>query len=142
MPAGDVEQTCGEELAASAEIPETWSALMAHVAANMETHATWVGSGSEPARREQAGLLGVAAAYREMAASASHAATAMQAMKDLPRALHDPAKIDRPALAAWMRAKIDMQRDFAALITRHADESERALAALEGDVAGVPGQPR
>jgi hypothetical protein len=131
MPASDVEQTCGEELAASAEVPEKWAALMAHVAANMEAHATWVGSGTEPARREQAGLLHVAAAYREMAAAGARAAAAMRAMKDMPPTPHDPAKIDRPALAAWMRAKIAMQRDFAALVTRHANESERALAALE-----------
>ena len=62
--ARDVEQTCGAELAASAEVPEKWGALMAHVAANTETHATWMGNGSEAARRERDGLLRVAAAYR------------------------------------------------------------------------------
>jgi hypothetical protein len=125
-------QTCGAELAASAEVPEKWGALMMHVAANMETHATWVGSGSDPARREQAGLLDVAAAYREMAKAGARAGAAMRAMKDLPPAPHDGTKIDRAALARWMRAKITMQREFAALVARHADESERALAQLQG----------
>jgi hypothetical protein len=117
---------------------------MAHVAANMETHATWVregadsgsDSGADPARLERAGLLRVAAAYREMAEAGARAALAMRAMKDLPPAPHDRAKVDRAALARWMRAKIAMQRDFAALIGRHADESERALAELDGAGTG------
>jgi hypothetical protein len=67
-----------------------------------------------------------------MADSGARAAAVMRAMRDLPQAPHDPAKMDRSALAAWMRAKIEMQRAFAALLTRHAEESERALAAMEG----------
>src|SRR5215467_13988861 len=132
MTANESEPSFGEELAAAAEVPEKWSALMNHVAANMETHAAWVGEGSAAARREQSGMLRVAAAYREMAAAAARAAAVMMAMRDLPPAPHDRSKIDRPALAAWMREKIAMQREFAALIARHADESEQALAELAG----------
>ena len=83
------EPTCGQELAASAEVQEKWSALMNRVAANMETHAAWVGDGSAAARREQSGMLRVAAAYREMAAAAARAAAVMMAMKDLPPAPHE-----------------------------------------------------
>jgi hypothetical protein len=133
---GDVEPTCGEELAASAEVPERWSALMHHVAANLEAHAAWVGTASDAARREQAALSRVAAAYREMADAGARAAAVMRSMRDLPPAPHDPAKMDGSALAAWMRAKIEMQRAFAALVIRHAEESERALAALEGAARG------
>jgi hypothetical protein len=131
----DEELTCGQELAASAEVPEQWQALMSHVATNMEWHATWVGTTSSRARSEHEALLRVARAYRAMAAAAGRAATAMKSMRDLPVAAHDPARLDRGAQARWMRAKIRMQRSFAALLLRHADESEKALAEMENPPA-------
>jgi hypothetical protein len=103
---------------------------MNHVATNMEWHARWVGSESTAAKTEHEALLRVARAYRAMADAASRAAAAMIAMNELPPAPHDPSQVDRAAQAAWMRAKIQMQRDFAALIARHADQSEAALAQL------------
>ena len=128
---GEEEPRCGQEMIASAEVPEKWQALMNHVATNMEWHASWVGSASPPARREHDSLLRVAREYRAMATAAGHAATAMKAMHDLPVATHDPSKLDRAAQARWMRTKIRMQREFAALLLRHADESEKALAQME-----------
>lgn len=125
------EQTCGQELAASAEVPRTWGELMEHVAGNMEWHARWVGTGTPAARREHDAMLRVVAAYRAMARAAAQADAAMTAMKDLPPAPHDRAKIDRTAQARYMRTKIDMQRAFSALLLRHAEESEQALAELE-----------
>ena len=71
------EQTCGQELAASAEVPQKWQELMNHVATNMEWHATWVGTGSGAANAEHAALLRVAGEYRAMASAAGRAATAM-----------------------------------------------------------------
>jgi hypothetical protein len=127
----DEEQTCGEELAAAAEVHEKWRELMLHVAGNLTSHSAWVGTGSEAARREHLALLEVAREYHAMADAGGRAAAAMRAMEDLPPAPHDPAKIDHRAQARWMRTKIAMQREFAALLTRHAEESERALAQLE-----------
>jgi hypothetical protein len=123
------EQTCGQEMWASAEVPLRWQALMDHVAGNRDAHATWVGTASPAAKQEHDALRRVAAAYRAMAWAAGSAAQAMQAMKDLPAARHDPAKRDGAAWAAWMREKIRQQRALAALLERHAAESERALAA-------------
>jgi len=123
------EQTCGQELAAAAEVPLKWQALMDHVAGNMEAHAAWVGTEPGTAQREHEALRRAAAAYRAMAAAAGRAAAELQAARDLEPAPHDPARLDRPALARWMRAKIAMQRDLAAVLERHAQESEAALAA-------------
>jgi hypothetical protein len=123
-------------MAASAEVPERWGALMRHVAGNMDAHAAWVGSGSPPSRRERAAMLRVARAYRAMADAATRAAAAMKAMRELPAAPHDPARLDRAALASWMREKIRMQLEFAALLTRHAEASERALAGLDARAPG------
>ena len=131
------EQTCGEEMAASAEVPQKWQALMSHVATNMEWHAGWVGVDSPAAKREHDALMQVAAAYRAMADGAARAAAAMAAMKELEGAPHDPARIDRAGQARWMRAKIEMQRDFARLLLRHADESDAALA----EMVSSPGAP-
>ena len=123
------EQTCGQEMAASAEVPLQWQALMDHVAANMDAHATWVGTATAAAKQEHDALRRVAAAYRAMAWAAGSAAQAMHAMRDLPPAPHDPHKRDGAAWAAWMREKIRMQRHLAATLERHAAESEHALAA-------------
>ena len=131
-PDSAAEQTCGQEMAASAEVPAQWQALMSHVASNMEWHAGWVGANrSVEARRERDAMARVAREYRAMAAAAGRAASAMRAMKDLPAGPHDRSKVDLPAQASWMRAKIKMQRQFAATLLQHAADSEKALAELE-----------
>jgi hypothetical protein len=127
-----VEESCGQELAQSAEVPERLSRLFAHVAENMDAHAEWVGTQSPDAAREHDAMRAAAAAYRKIAAVASEAGSLMRAQSDLPATAHDPARLDRKALAAWMRAKIDMQRDFARLLLDHAVQSERVLAELSG----------
>lgn len=131
------EQTCGQEMAASAEVPLQWQALMTHVASNMEAHASWVGTGSPAAIQEHQAMLRVAGEYRAMAAAAGRASAAMRAMRDLPPAPHDPEKLDRAAQVRWMRTKIAMQREFAALLERHAQESEAALVEIESSPGDV-----
>jgi hypothetical protein len=125
------ESTCGEEVAASAEVPDAWRDLMRHVAINLEAHAAWVGTASPAARQEHDGLRRVAAAYGEMAAAADRACEVMRAMRAVPAAPHDPARRDRAAFLAWMRRKIELQRAFASMLDRHAAESERALAGAD-----------
>lgn len=121
------ETTCGAELAASAEVPEAWSRLMSHVALNLEAHADWVGAGTDDARREHAALRAVAAAYRDMAASATRAADMMRALRDLSPAPHEPSRFDRAAFAAWLRTKVGLQRTLARMLDRHAEVAEGAL---------------
>src|SRR5580692_6616925 len=96
------EMTCGQEMAADAEVPELLARLMRHVAGNMETHATWVGAGAE-----HDALRIVAREYVAIADAAARAARAMQAMRDIPGAPHDPTRLDRAALARWMGEKIE-----------------------------------
>jgi hypothetical protein len=128
------DQTCGEELAADAEVPERWRDLARHVAHNMEAHARrvdasapGVGPANAAAQRERDGLLRVARAYREMADAADRAAEAMRAMRDAPAAPPDPARRDPAALARWMTAKVALQRELATILLRHADASERLM---------------
>jgi hypothetical protein len=125
------EATCGEEIAASVEVPEAWRDLMRHVALNLEAHAAWVGTGSPAAREEHDGLRRVAAAYLEMAAAAERAGEVMRAMRAVPAAPHDPARRDGAAFAAWMRRKVELQRALASTLERHAAASERALADVD-----------
>ena len=122
-----VEETCGQELAQSAEVPERLSRLFAHVAENMDAHAAWVGARSPEAAREHDAMRASAAAYRKIATAAAEAASLMRGLRDLPAAPHDPAHLDRRALATWMRTKIELQRGFAQLLLDHAAQSERAL---------------
>jgi hypothetical protein len=128
----ELDMTCGQELAQSAEVPEKLGTLMGHVADNMEAHARWVGAASAEARREHDAMLAVAHEYRNISVSSARTAALMRSLRDLPGAPHDPARLDRAALVAWMQAKIHMQREFAALLLAHAEDSERALAGLQG----------
>ncbi len=119
--------TCGEELAQSAEIPESLARLFMHVATNMDAHATWVGTDTIEAHREHDALRASAVAYREIADAAARAAESMLAFADLAPAPHDPARLDRRALLAWMSAKVEMQRDLARLLLEHAEQSAAML---------------
>jgi hypothetical protein len=121
------EETCGQDIAGDAEVPELLARLLAHVAGNMEAHAAWVGRGSDAARLEHDGLAAVSRAWRDMAAAAARAAEAMRAMRDLPAAPHDPAGLDRAAFGRWMREKVAMQRALARMLLEHAEVSERVL---------------
>ena len=121
--------TCGEEVAASAEVPEAWRDLVRHVAINLEAHAAWVGSRSPAAREEQDGLRRVAAAFRDMADAAERAVALMRSLHALSPAEHDRTTFDHGGFVAWMREKIERQRALAALLERHA---AAAAAAIEG----------
>jgi hypothetical protein len=129
----DDEESCGQELAHGAEVPDQLSRLFAHVAENMDVHAEWVGTRSPEASREHDAMRAAAAAYRKIASAASDAASFMRAQRDLPVAFHDPGRLDRQALATWMRTKIALQRSFARLLLEHAAQSERALETMSLD---------
>ncbi|HKO94623.1 MAG TPA: hypothetical protein VJU61_25890 [Polyangiaceae bacterium] len=122
-------QTCGQELAQSALVPERLAELFQHVAENLQAHAEWVGTESDAARLEHAAMLEVAANYRAIARAATQAARSMRALETLPAAPHDLERWDRAAFNAWMQRKIELQRAFAQLILEHAAASERALQA-------------
>lgn len=128
----ELDMTCGQELAQSAEVPEKLGALMGHVADNMEAHARWVGAASAEAKREHDAMLAVAREYRNLSVSSARTAALMRSLHDLPGTPHDPAPLDQVALVAWMQAKIRMQREFAAVLLAHAEDSEYALAGLQG----------
>ncbi|HEY4394742.1 MAG TPA: hypothetical protein VGP64_11795 [Polyangia bacterium] len=124
------EETCGQEIARDAEVPESLGRLMAHVATNMDAHARWVG-GSPGGGAERAALERVAAAYHAIAEASLRAAGAMRAMKDLPAVPHDPEQWERAGQVQWMRQKIAMQTAFANMILQHARDSEGALEAMQ-----------
>ena len=128
---GAEEATCGQEIAADSEVPEKLAQLMSHVAVNMETHAMWV-AGSAGGNLEHDRLMVVAREYEAIAAAAGRAASAMKDMRGIPPVQHDPALLDRAGQMRWMRAKIEMQLEFARLLTRHAEVSKKVLAEMEG----------
>jgi hypothetical protein len=132
------ELTCGQEIAADAEVPEKLGRLMAHVATNMEVHARWAATDPR-GTRERDGLLAIAREYQAMADAAMRAAVAMRAMKDLPQTPHDPARLDRAGQTRWMREKIALQLEFARLLVAHAEVSKRVLAQLESHADGAAG---
>jgi hypothetical protein len=124
------EMTCGQEIAADSEVPEKLARLMSHIAVNMQAHAKWVGS-SVAGKPEHDGLMAVARAYEAIAAAAERAAKAMEDMRTIPAVQHEPALLDRAGQVRWMRAKIEMQMEFANILTRHAEVSKKVLAEME-----------
>jgi hypothetical protein len=137
---GIEEATCGQELAADSEVPEKLSQLMSHVAENMQAHAKWVAASAD-GKMEHDRLMVVAREYEAIAAAADRAARAMKDMRDIPAVKHDPALLDRAAHVRWMRTKIEMQLQFAELLTRHAEISKKVLAELTFDTPRVGARP-
>jgi hypothetical protein len=128
--AGD-EETCGQELAEAAEVPELLGELWGHVATNLVDHAKWVGTATPEAATEHDSLTHIAREYRNIAAAAERAAAIMRSMAAHAPAPHDPSRVDRLAQARFMRRKIELQVRLAEMLVQHADASRSALAALE-----------
>jgi hypothetical protein len=55
----------------------------------------------------------------------------MRSLASLPPAPHDSAARDLAGFTAWMKAKVALQREAAAMLLEHAELSERALRQLE-----------
>jgi prophage DNA circulation protein len=128
------EATCGEELARDAEVPELLGELWEHVAGNLAAHAKWVGTETPDAAAEHDALTHIAREYRNIATAAERAAAIMKSMYNLAPAPHDVSRLDRAALARFIRRKIELQLKLADLLVNHAESSRSALAELELNV--------
>lgn len=126
------DETCGQELAASAVIPERLAALFEHVAANLRDHAAWVGTATADAKREHDAMMDVAHGYEAISVAAQRTATLMRTLEHLPTASHDPKKMDREKFLAWMKTKIDLQLELASMLMEHAEQSQRVLREMGG----------
>ncbi|MDX2051873.1 MAG: hypothetical protein SFV15_05730 [Polyangiaceae bacterium] len=120
-------ETCGQELAASAAVPEQFAALFMHVAANLRDHATWVGTDCVDAQREHDAVVDVAIGYERMSIDAQRTAALMRTLQNLPALPHDPQKMDRKKFLVWMETKIALQRDLARMLIEHAEQSQRVV---------------
>jgi len=124
------EDTCGQELAAGAGVPEQLGALFKHLAENLRDHATWVGTTTAEAKREHDAMLATAESYDLISAKSEQAAAAMRALEKLPAVPHDASKLDRQKLADWTKKKIELQGKLASVLLAHAEQSQRVLDEL------------
>jgi hypothetical protein len=132
------EGACGHEIARDAEVPELLGRLMDHVAENMVVHARWDRASSDAGEVEERGLLAVAEQYRAIATASGNAAAAMRAMQETPPVPHDLARLDRAALARWMKTKVTLQRKLAHLLLSHAEHSEGVLRKMDQSTPELP----
>lgn len=132
----DLEESCGQELAASAMVPELVGALFQHVATNLRRHALWVGTSSPEAEREHHAMNSVAQGYDTLAAEARRTANLLRTLKDLQPTAHDPKGWDLGEFATWMHTKVELQRELAKLLLEHAEQSERVLEQLQRSQIG------
>ncbi len=122
------QQTCGQELAASADIPDDFGRLFRHVAINLRNHALAVGSGSAGASRERDALLRVASGYEEIADAAERTAQFMRTLATLPAVPHGTDGLGRDGFVDWMTTKIAIQRRLGTTLLEHAEQSAHVLA--------------
>lgn len=129
------EESCGQELAGSAVIPEQFALLFEHVAVNLRDHAEWVGTLTLAARQEHDAMLAVAEGYEAISGEARSTAKLMRTLGALPSAPHPAEKWNRAKFEIWMKAKVELQRQLAQMLIEHAEQSERALKQMS---AGSP----
>jgi hypothetical protein len=81
--------TCGEGLAANAELPRAASALLQTMADNLEAHLATLDLSDGHARRERDACLHLAAEQRRIAARLDTVAEEMAGYRELPQGRHD-----------------------------------------------------
>jgi len=121
------EETCGQELATGANVPDQLGALFKHVAENLREHAAWVGNATPEAKREHEALLSAAERYESIGSEAQQTATSLRSFAQLPAAPHDPSKLDKQKLGAFLKKKVELQRKLAGALLEHAEQSQRVL---------------
>jgi hypothetical protein len=81
--------TCGEGLAANAELPRAAGALLLTLAGNLEAHLATLDLSDGHARRERDACLHLAAEHRRIASRLETVADEMASYRDLPQGRHD-----------------------------------------------------
>ena len=118
--------TCGQGLAANADLPARLAALLGARGDVLERHIRALDPADSHSQAERAAYTSLVRAHREAAVALESLATQMQQCRDLPMARHDPAVMAAPdgQIEAFRRF-VTLERDLVEFLqTRLADEQQ------------------
>jgi hypothetical protein len=120
-------EDCGSMMKAVLPLPTKFAELMTVVAENMEGHATWVGASKDKAAKaEAASMKKIGKDHRDVANSLKKVIADMEAAGKLTAAPHDMSKMD-PKMGEMAMKQVALERELAAMMTKHADETEKMM---------------
>ena len=129
-PAGMPTMNYAEMAKAALPLPTKFAELMTAVSEGMTAHGAWVGAGKDKASKDEAASFKkLAADHKALATAAKKAATDMEAATKLAPAPHDMTKAD-PKGGEHALATAKLEREMAALMIKHAEETEKMVAAM------------
>ncbi len=122
-------EDCGAMMKQLSALPTKFAELMNNVAGGMAAHADWVGMNKDAASQaESAAMKKIAADHKELANQATKTAADMNAA--LAPAPHDMSKMD-PKAAEGMAQGAKLEREMAALMIKHAEDTEKTLQSMK-----------
>lgn len=134
--ADDYPETCGQGLAASAQLPARLAELVDALAGVLDSHTAALDPADPAAAAELAAYTGLVEAQRRIAGELAALGQRMAACHDLPVAAHDLAVLADPAGQAAAFARfLAAERELLALL--HAS-LEQDAALHEADPPGDP----
>ncbi|MSP60732.1 MAG: hypothetical protein EXR72_10395 [Myxococcales bacterium] len=129
-PAGIQTMNCAEMAKATLPLPAKFVELMTAVSEGMTAHAAWVGAGKDKASKDEAASFKkLAADQKAVAAATKKVVTDMEAATKLAPAPHDMTKAD-PKGGERALATAKLEREMAALMIKHAEDTEKMVAAM------------
>jgi len=125
-------ENCGAMMKSLVPLPTKFAELMQAVTDGMTAHANWIGQGKDAAAKAEAtAIKKIAADHQTMANDAKKAAADMEAASTLAPAPHDMSKMDPKQMADSMMKQASLEREMAALMVKHADETEKAVKDMQ-----------
>jgi hypothetical protein len=121
--------TCGQGLAAGADLPHRLGLLLAARGEVLARHTRALDGNDPDGRREQEAYMDLARRHRVVAADLLALATEMRAYRDLPMAHHDLGVMTAPdGQMAAFREFVDLERELVAYLSAQLTADERMLA--------------
>jgi hypothetical protein len=134
-------EDCGAMMKSVIPLPTKFAELMTAVADGMDGHAAWVGASKDKnAKAEAAAMKKLAKDHRDVAKQMAKIVADMEAGGKLGPAPHDMSKMD-PKMAESGMKQIALEREMAALMTKHADETEKMMKDMAGGGHAGHGAP-
>ncbi len=122
--------TCGQGIAAHAELPTRLGELIAALAGVLETHMTALDLADVNAKQEYEVYQRLAQQHRHIAALLQAVAADMAAQRDLPMGKHDMQVMMSAAPVAAFRAYVQAEQELLALLQQSAAQDQQMLHAM------------
>jgi Skp family chaperone for outer membrane proteins len=129
-------EDCGAYMQTLIPLPTKFAELMSAVADGMDAHVAWVSASKDKSAKAEAGLMKkLAKDHRDLASGAKKVITRLEEGKKLGPAPHDMTKMD-PKMGELAMKQASFERELAALLIKHADETEKMMKAMAAGHAG------